>query len=93
MQTTVDKLRDIYSVAYNWDAPLIERRVSGAGYQRRMRFQVRASINEWDLMRLYPNARPDTEGTEFKISYEEDKASERESPEDSADALPEDSSQ
>ena len=93
VQTTVDKLRDIYSVAYNWDAPLIERRVSGAGYQRRMRFQVRASINEWDLMRLYPNARPDTEGTEFKISYEEDKASERESPEDSADALPEDSSQ
>ena len=93
VQTTVDRLRSIYSIAYNWDAPLMERRVSGAGYQRRMRFQVRASINEWDLMRLFPNARPDTEGTEFKISYEEDTALERESPEDANDALPEDSSQ
>ncbi len=93
VQTTVDRLRSIYSIAYNWDAPLMERRVSGAGYQRRMRFQVRASINEWDLMRLYPKARPDTEGTEFKISYEEDTALERGSPKDSSDALPEDSNQ
>ena len=93
VQTTVDRLRSIYSIAYNWDAPLMERRVSGAGYQRRMRFQVRASINEWDLMRLYTNAHPDTEGTEFRISYEEDTALERESPEASNDAPPEDSSQ
>ena len=32
-------------------------------------------------------------GTEFKISYEEDTALERESPEDTNDALPEDPSQ
>ena len=79
VQTAVDRLRDIYSVAYDWDTPRKERSAGGAGYQNRMRFKVRSSINEWDLMRLYPNARPDTEGTEFRFGYEEDGASEQES--------------
>lgn len=78
VQATVDKLRDIYCIAYGWDAPSIERGVSGAQYSRRMRHQVRASINEWDLMRLYPNSRPDTEATEFRFGYEEDVALEQE---------------
>ncbi len=36
-----------------------------------MRYKVRAAINEWDLLRLYPNSRPETEGTEFNSKYEE----------------------
>ena len=36
-----------------------------------MRYKVRAAINEWDLLRLCPNARPETEGTEFSTGYEE----------------------
>ena len=48
-------------------------------------------INEWDLLRLYPDAHPDIEETEFKISYEEDTALERKSPEESSDGLPQNS--
>ncbi len=71
VHTTIEKLRDIYSTAYGWDAPPIEQRAGGAGFQGRMRYKVRASINEWDLLRLYPGSRPETEGTEVLPGYEE----------------------
>ena len=71
MNATVEKLRDIYSVAYDWDAPRREGTAGGAGFQGRMRYKVRAAVNEWDLLRLYPNSRPETEGTEFSSRYEE----------------------
>ena len=67
----IEKLRDIYSVAYGWDAPRREGKTGGVGFQGRMRYKVRAAINEWDLLRLYPNASPETEGTEFSARYEE----------------------
>ncbi len=79
VQEMVEKLRETYSVAYSWDAPAIDRRAGGAGYQNRMRYKVRASINEWDLLRLYPGYRPETEGDEFRHSYEPDADMERES--------------
>ena len=47
-----------------------------------MRYKVRASINEWDLRRLYPNYSPETEGEEFRHSYEENVDLERESNDD-----------
>lgn len=71
VNATIEKLREIYSVAYNWDAPRREGKAGGASFQGRMRYKVRAAINEWDLLRLYPNARPETEGTEFSTGYEE----------------------
>ena len=71
VNATVEKLRDIYSVAYGWDAPRREGKAGGAGFQGRMRYKVRAAVNEWDLLRLYPNSRPETEGTEFSSRYEE----------------------
>ena len=71
VNTTIERLRDIYSTAYGWDAPPIETQAGGAGFQGRMRYKVRASINEWDLLRLYPDSHPETEGTEFRSSYEE----------------------
>ena len=83
VRETVDKLREIYSKAYGWNAPPLERETRGAGYQNRMRYKVRASINEWDLLRLYPDSRPETEGDEFHHSYEENVDLERESKEDS----------
>ena len=85
VNATVDKLRDIYSAAYDWDAPPLEGKAGGAGHLGRMRYKVRASINEWDLLRLYPDSRPETEGDEFRHSYEENADLERESQEDAGD--------
>ncbi len=82
VQGTVEKLRQIYSNAYGWDAPPLDVKTGGAGYQNRMRYKVRASINEWDLQRLYPNSRPETEGNEFRHTYEENADLERESKDD-----------
>ena len=71
VNATVETLRQIHSTAYGWDAPQREEKAGGVSYQGRMRYKVRAAINEWDLLRLYPNARPETEGTEFIPQYEE----------------------
>ena len=85
VSATVEKLRDIYSVAYSWDAPHLEVPAGGAGFRNRMRYKVRSSINEWDLLRLYPNSRPETEGDEYRHTYEEDADLERESKDDADD--------
>ena len=69
---TVEKLRHIYSIAYAWEAPQVESTAGGAGHRSRMRYKVRAAINEWDLMRLYPNSRPETEGIDYRLGYHED---------------------
>ena len=79
VQSTVNRLREIYSAAYDWGAPEQAGRVGGAGISGRMRYQVRAAINEWDLLRLYPDSRPETEGNEFHHRYEENVDLERES--------------
>ena len=75
----IDKLRKIYSEAYDWDAPRLAGRTGGAGIQVRMRYKVRAAINEWDLLRLYPGSAPDTVVDEFRTTYEEDVDLERKS--------------
>lgn len=79
---TVEKLRRIYSTAYGWEAPQLDREARGAGFQNRMRYKVRASINEWDLLRLYPHSRPEIEGSEFRHEYEENADLERETKDD-----------
>ena len=68
---TLNTLRYIYSRAYGWDAPAPEARNAAAGYQQRMRYRIRSAINEWDLLRLYPDSRPETEGREFTHHYVE----------------------
>ncbi len=68
---TLNTLRYIYSTAYGWDAPSIEAKTAAAGYQQRMRYRIRSAINEWDLLRLYPDSRPETEGREFTHQYVE----------------------
>ena len=77
--TTVEKLRQLYSIAYAWEAPRVESLAGGAGHRSRMRYKVRAAINEWDLMRLYPNSRPETEGIDYRPGYHEDPELTRES--------------
>ncbi len=77
VNATVEKLRQLYSDAYGWNAPSLEGSAGGAGYAGRMRYKVREAINTWDLLRLHPDANPDIVGSEYRISYEENKALEQ----------------
>lgn len=86
VRSTMDTLREIYSTAYGWDAPTLPVLERGAGLQNRMRYKVRASINEWDLRRLYPDYAPETAVREFHHSYEENTDLER-TTSDNADEL------
>jgi len=87
IQTTVERLQQIHSTAYEWDAPSIEAQTGGATFQRRMRSQVRRVINEWDLIRLYPDARPETEDTGFHHTYIEDLTLEQETGDELEDSI------
>lgn len=87
VQSTVDRLRDIYSTAYGWDAPSLSLKdMASGGFQNRMRYKVRASINQWDLMRHYPDQTFHTEGDEFHHTYDENRDLEKESKDDGAAA-------
>ena len=86
VNVTVEKLRQLYSDAYGWDAPALQGKAGGAGFQGRMRYKVRAAINEWDLRRLYPGSDPDPEINEFRPVYDENVDLERESKPDAGDA-------
>ena len=63
------RLRALHSQAFGWDAPDV------TGLERlattRMRQYVRAWINEWDLVRLDPAFRPDSQVTPVTFSYDE----------------------
>ena len=85
VNATVEKLREIYSVAYGWDAPASQVKAGGVQEQGRMRYKVRAAINEWDLLRLYPEAHPEIVSDEFHYTYEEDPDLERASQDDERD--------
>ena len=87
VQGTVDRLRDIYSAAYGWDAPSLSLKdMASGGFQNRMRYKVRASINQWDLMRHYPDQTFHMEGDEFHHTYDENRDLEKESKDDGAAA-------
>lgn len=69
LERTYRQLKTLHSEAFEWDAPDV------AGLERlgatRMRQYVRAWINEWDLVRLDPNYRPQTEVAPISITYDE----------------------
>ncbi len=69
--STMDKLRNLYRRAYDWNPPVHHTTAGGAGLQGRMRYKVRAAINEWDLRRLRPDYRPDTIIDPFDQNYVE----------------------
>ena len=79
MRATVEALRDLYGRAYNWHPPVHAVTAGGAGDEGRMRYKVRAAINEWDLRRLRPDVRPNIETEEFTNIYEENPDLEKES--------------
>ena len=85
VDATLEMLRRIYSDAYGWEAPRLKATPGGVGVRARMRYKVRASINEWDLLRIYPGSSPETVGGEFHHSYQENSELERGSPDDGAD--------
>lgn len=82
---TLETLREIYRDAYEWNAPSLPERAQGAGHQQLMRYNVRAAINEWDLLRLDPDAKPDTQSDEFRPVYVENRDLQRETPDDADD--------
>ena len=69
------RLRELHGQAFQWQPPDV------AGLERlgatRMRQYVRAWINEWDLIRLEPGYRPDTQTIEVPSDYREDPDLER----------------
>jgi len=66
------RLKQLHADAYGWMPPDV------AGLERlgatRMRQYVRAWINEWDLVRLDPEYRPETETVDVVSDYREDAA-------------------
>ena len=64
------QLKDLHGEVYGWQPPDV------AGLERlgatRMRQYVRAWINEWDLLRLDPGYRPETEMLDVSSDYRED---------------------
>ena len=86
VRETMEKLRRVYSAAYGWEAEALSAQPRGAGYQNRMRYRVRASINEWDLRRLYPDYSPETDVQEFRHTYEENRDLERTTKDDADDS-------
>jgi len=79
LKQAYDRLRDLHGRAFGWQPPDV------AGLERlgatRMRQYVRAWINEWDLVRLYPGFQPDTEMVDIPSDYDEDPDLERSDPE------------
>ena len=86
VNATVERLREIYRDAYAWEAPPWRGDMGGASIQSRMRYKVRAAINEWDLQRIYPDARTRTVVKEFRPVYDENTDLERESDNDGGNA-------
>ena len=54
-----------------WNPPTGQNDSRAAGFQRRMRYKVRAAINDWGLQRLYPVHLSDTEFTPYDRDYAE----------------------
>jgi hypothetical protein len=73
------RLRELHGQAFGWQPPDV------TGLERlgasRLRQYVRAWINEWDLVRLDPTYRPETETVDVPSDYREDPDLERSEPE------------
>jgi hypothetical protein len=65
-----DRVRELHGAAFDWRPPEV------GGLERlgatRMRQYVRAWINEWDMVRLDPGYRPETEIVDLPSDYRED---------------------
>jgi len=74
------RLQWLHGLAYDWQPPALdagERATSTS-----MRQYVRRWINEWDLLRLYPDYRPSMVAEHFETDYAEDPDLDRDDAED-----------
>ncbi|MGH3303278.1 MAG: BREX system ATP-binding domain-containing protein [Streptosporangiaceae bacterium] len=83
LDRTYAALKKLHGDAFGWSPPDV------AGLERlgatRMRQYVRAWINEWDLLRLDPEFRPQTVAVDIATNYREDSALEESAVEDARD--------
>ena len=63
-----DKVRTIYTMAYDWSPPLDYQSPDRTA---RIRQHVKRWINEWDLKRLHPDYTPETEVDQLQQDYSE----------------------
>ena len=70
-----ERLRHLHGVAYAWDPPGLD--VGERATSTSMRQYVRRWINEWDLLRLYPDYRPSVVAERLTVDYAEDPDFER----------------
>ena len=70
VDTLYEQLRGLHGSAYSWNPPPVSavEKLSST----RMREYVRGWITEWDLRRLYPEAKLDIEIVDVRQTYEED---------------------
>lgn len=70
LDRTYTALKSLHAAAYDWSPPDV------AGLERlgntRMRQYVRAWINEWDLLRIDPEFRPQSVAVDIESDYSED---------------------
>lgn len=71
VRAAIETLRELYSEAYGWEAPEHHPVAGSVSAQNRMRYKVRAAINEWDLKRLFPDWRPEIESEVHHVRYDE----------------------
>lgn len=69
VRQVAEQVRALHAAAYDWQPPELRPRERLSS--TRMREYVRSWITEWDLLRLYPNYRPDVEVEEVTLSYDE----------------------
>ncbi len=76
---TYDKVRNAYSEAYDWNAPVIDNKREHLE-SNSMRQYVRSWINTWDLRRLY-DYQAETTLESVTMTYEEDRDLQEDTPE------------
>jgi hypothetical protein len=64
---TYQRVRELYGLAYEWPPP--EEMPSGD--RHRIRQHVRRWITRWDLMRLFPDERPEVVTQDLRFDYSE----------------------
>ena len=65
-----ERIRRLHGAAYGWEPPALD--VGERATSTSMRQYVRRWINEWDLLRLYPDYRPSVVAERLTIDYAED---------------------
>ena len=78
----LERLRNIYSRAYDWETPPATPLRHAAESWMKMRHRIRAPIEEWDLLRLDPETTPYIIAEEERADYTERPELEKEASEE-----------